>query len=656
MGIRIFLQQLRRGKRRTLLNILLLAAVTAFFVMSVNLYKNSAQNLERVNETYTTIAVMELHGDIDTHGNPVTDLGGDYAGYLPALVYGYDLTPVTSSPYVIQRDLRYRYTAYVPGHAIYSHNLSPFPGSNLDLIRFVIEGEEPLAVEIGSGKINYSEPRKARILESAAGIYDYPSELCFWLSLKPAYQETYREDILALNQPAVEEDTETLWLYPGVEYIASVIPYTTDRIAENGHFVTDGRLRINYDSYGEDYVIQYTSSGEVAYRGVAEGQPFWIHRWDEVQRDPELRTYYEGAMNAAKYTAQTLPVTLTDDVGGIAPFHLGAAYLIEGRMITEEEYEVGAKVCMIGSRLAENQGWKVGDVIEMELYDGSVFPNVYTDAYINPTYNKTTTGVFDEGSYEIVGVYGQRELAGNSGISAETLAQPWNNIYIPKNAVQNRPDAGREPVHGVLLTLWLENGSVDAFLNEMAEKGVTQAKSGGFEARFTVYDQGYSQVQPSLQAMLSTSRLLLILSAILLAVTVLLVAYFFAQNMKPSVGVFRMLGGRKGQALAAVLCGAFLIAAFSGAAGMAAGGMIAERMGEKLLTEGLAQTQEDTLYAAYSTGVDTLPEIELATGARPELVIFAGTAAIGLFLLLLAMFLAAYIGKEPQALLPRQKG
>lgn len=60
MHMKIFMQQLRRGKKRTGLYILLLSAVMAFFVMSVNLYKNSVTNLESVEENYSTVALMEL--------------------------------------------------------------------------------------------------------------------------------------------------------------------------------------------------------------------------------------------------------------------------------------------------------------------------------------------------------------------------------------------------------------------------------------------------------------------------------------------------------------------------------------------------------------------------------------------------------------------
>lgn len=650
----IFLQQLFRMRKKSLY-VGLIAVTTMFFCMSLNLYCNSVENLGKVNETYSTVALMELYGDIDSDGNLVADLGGDYVGYMQALVHDYDLTPIIASPYVKKYDLRSRYAAYVPGHAVYmvdGERISLRNAVNTDIVRFVIKGAEPLVVKIGSGKIEYSDYRQVEILESAAGIFDYPDELCFWLSLKEQYRESYYNDIRVLNN---SEEVETVMLYPEVEYIASVIPGIAERDASTGRFKATGKMRIFYDSYGNDYRIHYTTTGEETRLGAATGQPFWIHRWEDVQKESKLNDYYSKAINAQKYTSQTLPVTLTDDISGVAAFHLGAAYLVEGRMITPEEYKEGSEVCLISARLAQNQGWRVGDTIYMEFYDGSPFPNVYSDAYMTPTYNKNTVGVFDSGTYIIVGIYDQRELTGNSGISEETLAQPWNNLYIPKKSVNNRPDEGNEPIHGVLLSIWLQNESVDAFLNEMEVLGITKEKAGGYEARFTIYDQGYSQVQPSLTSMLGTARLLLILSATVLIVTLLLTAYFFAQSQKQSVGIFRMLGGSKRQAMGSILLCALLIVMVGAVLGMTIGYGISEGVCNLLLHQGLKKNQLDTAYQVFAVMAETTLSVSYETDVHLELVVLSGCVTLLLFLVLVTGFVLMYVRKEPSALLPHSK-
>ena len=105
-----------------------------------------------------------------------------------------------------------------------------------------------------------------------------------------------------------------------------------------------------------------------------------------------------------------------------------------------------------------------------------------------------------------------------------------DTIYIPHNSVQNTLPEEELPVHGALLTLWLENGSINDFLADMDALGLTERKEGQYNPTFTFYDQGYSVIQPSLQGMYSTAKLLLILSVLLLVITCVLLSYFFAQN------------------------------------------------------------------------------------------------------------------------------
>ena len=69
--IQIFLKQTRRSTKRLVLQLVLLLAVIAFFVVSLNLYSNSIQNLQTVEDTYTTIATAEFYGYVNEAGELV---------------------------------------------------------------------------------------------------------------------------------------------------------------------------------------------------------------------------------------------------------------------------------------------------------------------------------------------------------------------------------------------------------------------------------------------------------------------------------------------------------------------------------------------------------------------------------------------------------
>src|SRR5699024_6582117 len=84
----IFLQQLKRSTKRTILYLILLSSVTAFFVMSVNLYQNSLFNLQKAEQSYSTRAVMELYGDVDRFGQLTEPNSKDHIGYKSVAVEG----------------------------------------------------------------------------------------------------------------------------------------------------------------------------------------------------------------------------------------------------------------------------------------------------------------------------------------------------------------------------------------------------------------------------------------------------------------------------------------------------------------------------------------------------------------------------------------
>ena len=134
MQVKIFFQQLRRNSRRTWLNILLLTAAVAFFVMSANLYKNSVTNLQVVEDTYSTIAVMELYGNINKFGELTDRAAEDSVGYHACSVDGYDFSDIVATDCVEKYDLRSRYGVYIPGeYAMQAMNQTMEP---LDLVRF----------------------------------------------------------------------------------------------------------------------------------------------------------------------------------------------------------------------------------------------------------------------------------------------------------------------------------------------------------------------------------------------------------------------------------------------------------------------------------------------------------------------------------------
>ncbi len=670
MKTKLFYKQMTRSVKTVAVNVVILAVVTAFFCMSLNLYSSSMHNLQMADDTYRTVAIMELYGDVDQWGDLTTPESEGYQGYRAVGVTGYDLEDIVNAAGVLDYDLRQRYAAYIVGQPAMEHDAYNTGADNIlmvaeDVIRFTLEGDEPVKIPINWSE-GYDDFRHElqglylTILDSAAG--------CFWYQKSDfdndgifggteEEREFYADRIRQLNR---SDELDYVTLYPGVEYISSTWLTSGWQVTEKSNGLLTGHRRFYAGTmayFDEDFRLCYGKKREFtdSTSGIGTTQPFPIARWEDVQNDPELKAQWDEVWEAMKYNVCSYNVCLTDDITGVPVMHVGGAYLSDGRMITREEYESGAKVCMVSKEMAQLQKWRVGTKLDMNLFRFASFPNSNDSGwYSHPVYHKGTEGFFDSGEYEIVGIFDQKKLTGTSGIAQSTLAMPWNLIYLPKNSVQNTLPQEELLVHGALLTIWLENGAVNDFLADMDRLGLGEKTEGQYHPTFTFYDQGYSIIQPGLQSMHGTARLLLILSSLLLLITCVLLAWFFAQRQKHNIGIFRMLGGEKHRAVAAVLVCALAVALLGAAPGAALGHSLSERVGETLLAGDLEESHRSAALRANVLANEDGEGMELSVQAQAGQSLLAACGAI-LFPLLTLLFVVGYIGKEPRALLPQNR-
>lgn len=679
-------RQIFRKPFRTLLYVLLLALLTTFFSLSLNLYRNSRENIRLADETYSTIAVMELYADVDSRGNLLAEVGGveDYAGYQALTAYGYDLSPIVHAPGVEKYDLRARYGAFAEGELAcrpsgIRDSIDRMSGPMFcdDVIRFkVIEDvteshqgfglsgkpaeDEPAADDgliriacLGISKSISGQYLRTEFLDSANGAFEYEKDITpvFWLSERQA--EHYAAEIACLNGT---EAAEHIVLEPGTEYVglvsASSMPPGFMR-TDSGLYYADS-INFKADSLFVDRYYYYSAlGGEDVDSTARSGQPFWLYRYADVLADSALAEQLEQIRRAYYINARSFGVMATDDLLGVPAFHLGNMFMKEGRTISDAEYGSGARVCIISSDLARAQGWEVGNAVEFQYYEYDHFVNATLwGSELAPRYTYSDPqNFFDGGSYEIVGIYEMRPIVGTSTVSEAALSVPWNTIFVPKRSIRNAPAESELPVSGALLTLWIENGKIEPFLEEMDALGITGQKAGDYEAKFTFYDQGYSNIQPSLNALSGTAELLLILSSVLLLTAAVLLAFFFVLSQKQNLGVMRMLGCSGARAFCTVFLSALLIAALGVGAGAAAGHALTEQVGQRILAEANTASEAYRAFSAYIASGQNAA-MEFALGASVRTTAFALAAALGLFLLGTAAFTLRYLAKEPRALLP----
>ena len=679
------LKQLFRKPIRTVLYILVLVLLTAFFCTSLNLYMDSRHNLQLANDTYTTIAIMELYADVDSRGNIINDVtkAEDYAGYHALTVYGYDLEPIITAPSVKKYELRARYGAFSEDNIAvrYNDKKQAIPICSEDIIRFKIVPEHQKEAEadkewndvefVDDGRYRIhtfsfvdSDTHTSRkynldIVESAINVFDYEKlPILFNISLDNIYTTTPLTDTNSLMPSAEYADKpDCIILEPNTEYIASISGLSSSSNTFNAanslyKIQTFGVARDKF--FRSNYYCYSIGRSEYVSWDYPYENPFWIYEYDELKSKPEMLKKYEQIARAYYINSRSFGVMTTNDLTGIPAFHLGNMFIPEGRMITEEEYASGAKVCMISTDLAKLQGWNVGDKIDFSFYEYNNFVNATIwGSRLSPRYTYTDPDhFFDNGEYEIVGTYNVRPLTGTSAVSASAVSVPWNTIYIPEKSLENTPAEEDRPVTGALLTIWLENGKIEPFIERMNELGITGAKQGDYEARFTFYDQGYSRIQPSLEALSGTAELLLILSSSLLVIAALLLAFFYAQSQKQSIGTMRLLGCSKARAFAAVMLSALIIAVTGALIGAAIGHALTASVGESIMANANQTPEEFLAFSAY-LAESTQVEVEFALGADAKVSLLTCLAALGLFIAGTLMFVIRYLGKGPRELLPR---
>ena len=679
------LKQLFRKPIRTVLYILVLVLLTAFFCTSLNLYMDSQHNLQLANDTYTTIAIMELYADVDSRGNIISDVtkAEDYAGYHALTVYGYDLEPIITAPSVKKYELRARYGAFSEDNIAvrYNDKKQAIPICSEDIIRFKIVPEHQKEAEadkewndvefVDDGRYRIhtfsfvdSDTHTSRkynldIIESAINVFDYEKlPILFNISLDNIYTTTPLTDTNSLMPSAEYADKpDCIILEPNTEYIASISGLSSSSNTFNAanslyKIQTFGVARDKF--FRNNYYCYSIGRSEYVSCDYPYENPFWIYEYDELKSKPEMLKKYEQIARAYYINSRSFGVMTTNDLTGIPAFHLGNMFIPEGRMITEEEYASGAKVCMISTDLAKLQGWNVGDKIDFSFYEYNNFVNATIwGSRLSPRYTYTDPDhFFDNGEYEIVGTYNVRPLTGTSAVSASAVSVPWNTIYIPEKSLENAPAEEDRPVTGALLTIWLENGKIEPFIERMNELGITGAKQGDYEARFTFYDQGYSRIQPSLEALSGTAELLLILSSSLLVIAALLLAFFYAQSQKQSIGTMRLLGCSKARAFVAVMLSALIIAVTGALIGAAIGHALTASVGESIMASANQTPEEFLAFSAY-LAESTQVEVEFALGADAKVSLLTCLAALGLFIAGTLVFVLRYLGKGPRELLPR---
>ena len=218
---------------------------------------------------------------------------------------------------------------------------------------------------------------------------------------------------------------------------------------------------------------QYTIDMESVYDPVTE-EDRWYDEVTDGFYETERGKRWLALSSYQDYSMRTIPVQPTDGTKLLMYFYNGEAQITEGRDITEEEYEDGAKVCLIPEMLAMRLGKKVGDTLALPLYYAD-YSRAVGDAFMLGTRSHVSVNllnaegeiyqIFNEQEYEIVGLYTAEDKGSGSYSAGEyEVVIPWN--AVPENCWEDNI-AGAGPMKGADTSFQILNGTVEEFRERM---------------------------------------------------------------------------------------------------------------------------------------------------------------------------------------------
>ncbi len=573
MLIKTGIRQGCRALVRMLLSFLLTALVCAFLTIGMNLRASTDQNLTAIYDSYQVIAVPDFQAYVTRSGKLAT--AGSHAGYWPCEAVDYDLTPILQAAGVKSVDVRNRFGAYVSNEGFergFTYAAAPLHYS--DVIRFVYEGEQP--VQLSSTQSSTSPQIPIRVVWSAAGIpvENYPRTTEF----------EYEVDV-------------DIRLEPGETYIASVGSW----YYAYGDTAKDVRVK----TFMLDTEAYYKNAKPV-YSGLSEWETWPGTTFDPIAKytedfwSTELGEYYTNAAKASYYNLRSVNAVTTSDLTSMLPFHKGNLSVTEGRLFTDEEYSGGAKVCIVSSHLAQMNGWRVGDRIDLSFYDMTYRYSTSNTSYI-PWYNQPVEGFFDQGSYEIIGFYDglvTKDFYRSDIKFTEAIGALYIDIYLPEKSVRNAP-APKLSDNNVSIRLDVLSGQ--DFLAELSDSGLMEKKNDGYQLGMTLYDQGLSEVAGGLAQLSDVSTLTVALSAAAAVLVVITVMVFHVWRSKKEIACLRSLGVRKGQVMVILLSCLLLVSALGCTAGALCGHFASQWVAEQVV----ATAGEDLGDLSFTTGSNT---------------------------------------------------
>ncbi len=652
MTVRLGLKQLLRSPVKLVVYFLITALAAALLCVGLNLEANAQRNVAAAEAAFETVAIPDFSAHIRYDGTLCADSDDPfYAGYLPCFTSEYDFAPLLAAPGAENLDVRGYFGARVNGEGNLTEHApgdGPRNGMPDDVIIFTVNAAERVTVPAFSGPVAVP----VTVTFSVMGTDYYRDELDITSFISGGRLQgipTADGEILPgpLFDVGAEAADGSFYLEPGRQYIAAV------RVGAHWDPTTDV---IRADSVSIEVGDAYHNGGELGYDkangwslvpgGNAYTLPYVaIAPYKEGFFATERGAYFQEIIDAYRANFNSLNAIATNDLAAMRAFHSGGVHVSQGRAFTDEEYAAGAKVCLVSEFMAELNGWEIGDALSLSFYETEYPFTGKTERF--SVFRYPAEGFFDEGGYEIVGLFAGNVVTGDAsprytqGEGLDAL-----DILLPQKSVSNAP---APVISEYTASIRLKNSAAGDFMAEMAASGLMEEQEGGYQLGLTVYDQGYSLVGPGLRQLSRVSRLTLILALAAAGLAVLVLAVVHALRGRRGVAAMRSLGTKRAQVMIISLAGVALVCLLGACAGAYAGHAISCDVTARVV-ESAKEDAADTTFTAMM-GEGEAKEFEFLLESDPALALVSGGAVAAAFLLCAGILLAPEFRRSPMLLL-----
>lgn len=683
------IKQALRAPVRSISMLLVTALVCTFLTVGFDLRHSARAGLDKIRENFLVAAVPSFKAVVDQFGRTEKQMRADaeaaldrdraegdedsllgrylepMVGELPYSVRDYDWTEMLEAPGV-QRLARWtQYGVYMKDGGWAGNT---FQVENVCKLKY--QGEEPFFLSAFTAKNIEGYTLYSSVAASFA-----PGELKLteWGDVGtnfenaeiPAWSEGKSLDITELtwrcvmagadaDRMRVWEDFEFneegrltgLWLRPGQEYVVvgrfdmiGGLEGTTATFQVGGEMGFESWGHWIYDSDGFVPGAGASLPGETMgntgfYPGLL---PYTPDFWDTEagQQFADLQLDYDIPFRSAIAGA-------VDDLSLVPAFYNGKVYIAQGRTFSQEDYDTGAKVCLISGYYAEKMKLAVGDRLDMSFYEAD-FPMTGNTADSNDrrtelwkpatlsdgteTY-RLTDPFFDNGSYEIVGIYDGQVYEQNLNRVEFSLTKGMHcdTILVPSASLANRPETTRDDAwHTAIL---VDSKRVNEFLDYVQTSTLLDETDDGVKMDLTVYDQGLSNMTRVLEQLTRVSRLTMGLALGSAGLAVVMLSVLTLQKNKRQIASLRSLGVREKQIPQAVLAGVLAVCLVGAILGAAAGGIVSQKVGSAVLASAKEDVGDGTFSAMLAQSGGGAVDLSIVTSPLSMVLAAAGVMLV----------------------------